>query len=116
MSSKERTCHLCGTVTDTWCPTCVAAWPDLPSAGDMTGDERAAEMERLLGPLEVPFDMLHERIEHLVGRSVWTHEMGSDWFPALVEEARTRQTVSPREVLRRAASLGKSVVAVQVPE
>ena len=42
----------------------------------MTPDERVAELRLLLGPLEIDFPLVHERIEELVGRPVWTHEFG----------------------------------------
>lgn len=70
-----RTCHACATQTDTWCPTCVAAFPNRRPATEMTREERATEFDGLCGPLEIPIAMLHERVEELVGRSVWTHEL-----------------------------------------
>ena len=71
------------------CPECLALFEI--DAESMTGDERAAAMEALDGPLTVEFGKLHKRIEQLVGRPVWTHEMGSQLWPTLVEEARTRR-------------------------
>lgn len=47
--------------------------------------ERIAEMEKLRW-LEAPFTMTHKRIEELVGRPVWTHEMVMNW-KGLVTEA-----------------------------
>jgi hypothetical protein len=44
------------------------------------------EMDDLGGPTEVPFCLIHARIEALVGRPVYTHEMGLNW-EGLVREA-----------------------------
>lgn len=53
----------------------------------MTGDDRAAEVARWLHePMTVAFDVMHQRVEHLVGRPVWTHELATDH---IIEEART---------------------------
>jgi hypothetical protein len=108
--SKTRTCHICGTITDTWCPTCIMAYPNRRIAHEMTGDERAAEMEMWRGNLEIPFDLLHERIEELVGRPVWTHEMAK--FEELIEEARTWNHIGMGEVLDKALAYGKPVIPV----
>jgi len=64
----------------------------------MTGEERAKEMELLFGALEIPVRMVHERIEELVGRPVFTHEMGLN-SDGLIQEARNRQHPSLREVV-----------------
>lgn len=83
-----RTCHFCGggVAKDSYCPTCTAAWESRPHPASMTAVERMAEMEALGGPVEVPFSKMHARIEALVGRPVWTHEMGLNW-DGLVREA-----------------------------
>lgn len=87
-----RICHLCGNqVEDNQvCQPCVDDWPNLPDPERMSGHQRAVEMRLLGGPLEVPFPMLHKRIEALVGRGVWTHEMGASNYDTLVREARDR--------------------------
>lgn len=96
--SQSRICHICGETCDSWCPTCTANFESRRDAEAMTGDERAAELELLFGPLEIKFDLLHKRIEELVGRSVWTHEMGLNHL-GLVEEARTRKAATLQEVM-----------------
>ncbi len=73
--NTTRICHICGTKTQTWCPTCSAAMTSLPAASSMTPEERVTELERWYGPLEVPFDLMHKRIDELVGRPTWTHEL-----------------------------------------
>ena len=42
------------------------------------GQERAATLKALLdAPLCVPFSLVHEKAEALVGRPVWTHEFAA---------------------------------------
>lgn len=95
-----RECHFCNAeVPDgEFCAVCTESFPQRRTADTMTGEERAAEMRSIGGLLEVPFDLVHARIEALVGRSVWTHEMGLNW-KGLVEEARTRQHPAMEEVV-----------------
>lgn len=46
--------------------------------GGMEKEERMRELRKLLEePLAVPFPEAHKRIEELVGRPVWTHEMAT---------------------------------------
>lgn len=57
---------------------------------DGTGPQREAELRRLLdAPLCVPFGLIHEKTEALVGRPVWTHEFARP--EGLYEEARTQR-------------------------
>lgn len=95
---KERTCHICGTRCTEFCPTCVENFKTRRNAEEMTGEERAKEMELLFGALEMPFPMVHERIEELVGRPVFTHEIGLN-SDGLIQEARNRQHPSLKEVV-----------------
>lgn len=54
-------------------PECEADVRGLAVPGD--GEERATVLRALLdAPLCVPFGVIHERTEALVGRPVWTHE------------------------------------------
>lgn len=58
----------------------------------MTADERADELQHWFDiVLTVQFSKLHERIELLVGRPVWTHEMASSTCDNLVREARSQE-------------------------
>lgn len=91
--TTSRRCHVHGTkITpgDAECPDCLDDYAKLPDPATMTGDERVAEMEAWRGILEIDFDKLHGRFEALVGRPVWTHEMGSHNKHRLNEEARAR--------------------------
>lgn len=72
------------------CSAHLAEMERAPAPGEMTGDERASEVtQHLCSPMFVPLDVIHQRIEALVGRPVWTHEMAR--AEALAEEARTWQ-------------------------
>lgn len=94
----ERTCHICGTRCTEACPTCVANFEHRRHPDDMTPDERVEELELLRGTLEIPFEMVHQRVGELVGRPVYTHEMGFNWR-GLVEEARTQDHPSLQEIV-----------------
>ena len=67
------------------CPTCM---DEFPGPVPDSASERADEIERLMGaPLSVEFPVMHDRLERLVGRPVWTHEMAYPEY--LVHEVRT---------------------------
>lgn len=69
------------------CGTCNATLADRSAPGDMTGDERAAEVIALLNePNAYRVGDIHGRIDALVGRPTWTHEFATD--TRLAEEAR----------------------------
>lgn len=87
-----RNCHIHETLCEDnqACPDCVEAYKSLPDANTMTGDERVAELEAWCGTLEIEFSLVHRRIEALVGRPVWTHEMGTGGMLGLMREARMR--------------------------
>jgi hypothetical protein len=70
------------------CPQCLEFLANPPAPDTMTGDERVAELLRWEGIVTVPFPLIHRRIEQLVGRPVWTNEMGSDGLLGLIAEAR----------------------------
>lgn len=65
----------------------------------MTGDERAEELRRMNEQVTITFDRIHQRVEELVGRPVWTHEMAL--WDELVEEARTWQHGGMVDVLSK---------------
>lgn len=79
------------------CPQCVDAFATRRDASTMTGDERAAEFKWWGNILTIPFSDLHQRIEELVGRPVFTHELASP--ESLIEEARTQRHISMADVL-----------------
>ena len=97
--SETWTCDVHGRVLPTtppegYCPDCLAEMASAPDPETMTGEALAAELDRWCGQLSVPFDLIHARIEALVGRPVWTHEfaLGID---RLMHEARERTGRQP---------------------
>jgi len=89
MTTKERVCHQCGTRCSEWCPTCLEAFETRRRAEEMTGDERAEELQSWRGPAEIPMNLIFQRIVELVGHPIFTGELAN--MDALVEEARTWQ-------------------------
>lgn len=78
----------------------------------MTPEERLAEF-RSWGPvLEIDWPKLHQRIEELVGRPVWTHEMGTSGIPYLEHEILTGQHPSMDGVLAKLPA-DKPVIVVE---
>lgn len=89
-TGPEAYCPEHGSPLPPSCPPCVERMQR--PVDSMTGDERAAELEHWGDTvLTVEFADLHRRIEELVGRPVWTHEMGSQMWPNLVAEARSQE-------------------------
>jgi hypothetical protein len=98
--SKLRKCHICGTETDVECPTCVENFETRTPAENMSILDRVKELRLLAGPLEIPFSMLHKRIEELFGRPVWTHELAC--FTQMIDELeKTGKTefIDPEKVI-----------------
>lgn len=82
------------------CPDCQEAFANRRNPDEMTGEERAAEFRWWGTILTLPFDDLHQRIQELVGRPVWTHEFaGQAAVDMLIEEARTRTHPTMAEIL-----------------
>ena len=98
----ERTCSWCGRegVTEA-CPTCTERWESRQDAATMTPGERLAEFDSYHPILEIDFAKLHERIEELVGRPVWTHEMSTRGTTYLRHEILTGQHPSMGGVLAK---------------
>lgn len=73
--------------------------------------------------LLVPFDNFHEALEYLLGRPVWTHELGLNYY-GLVEEAKRafngtqdseeQRAESIKKSFEQLADLGKPVIGVMV--
>ena len=107
---ETRTCHICGTVVGKHdaCPTCVANWPQRKPAQDMTIEEKTHELDLLSGVLEVPFQLAHERIEEIMGRPVWTHELAN--FNQLKHELLTGHKASMEDILDKFPSVANVIV------
>jgi hypothetical protein len=100
--TEPRTCTRCGHADLTEaCPTCTAEWENRRDANDMTPDERLAEFRSWGDILEIDWPKVHQRIEELVGRPVWTHELGSDGRPYLEHEILTGSHPSMEGVLAK---------------
>lgn len=109
-----RICHMCESVCGDkeWCTRCTEAFATRRPAAEMTGEERGVELQLWRGPLEVPFSLVHQRIEELVGRAVWTHELASGGWNDLIAEARgERPRADMAEVVGKIPE-GKRVVVV----
>lgn len=94
-----RVCHVCGTQCESnqYCQKCVEFFPLRKPAVEMTVAERVAELRQAKGPLEIPFGMLHLRVEELVGRPVWTHELA--FFDDLIAEVESGQRATLDDVI-----------------
>ena len=66
----------------------------------MTPEERIEEF-RSWDRAEIAFPKIHQRIEELVGRPVWTHEMGTSGMAYLEHEIRTGERPSMEGVLAK---------------
>jgi hypothetical protein len=111
--STLRTCTRCGheNLTEA-CPTCTAEWEDRRDAAEMTPEERLAEMKSWGPILEIDWPKVHQRIEELVGRPVFTHEMGTGGMAYLVHEILTGHHPSLEGVMAKLPA-GKPVIVVE---
>jgi hypothetical protein len=109
----ERNCSRCGTTTTGECPTCTAWFEHRPAASAMTPTERVAELRTWFPILEISFSKMHQRIEELVGRPVWTHELVD--MEALCREIETATPATFDEVIGKLPS-GKPVIVVEVDD
>ena len=80
-----------------YCALCVDWLASQPVAEKMTPAERADEMDEWIRirVLTVPFEDLHERIEELAGRPVFTHELA---HPERIAEQIRRSGVSTTSI------------------
>lgn len=120
-SGNFRTCHICRNLVGKResCQRCTE-WVknEAPHPDTMTGRQRVDELKMWFGVLEIDFGLMHERIAALVGRDVWTHEMGSSNKEALFAEALNAsidEPVSDEEATRRAVeSIPDNIKVVRV--
>jgi len=111
-----RTCGICNQKVGAkeWCEACRARLRStMESVRAAPREERAEELSLLfMTPLTVPFELVHERLEALVGRSVWTHELGSfgkDPHP-LVAEILSGRNIKMQDVLDKIPGDQKAVL------
>jgi len=80
----------------------------------MTPSEREKEF-RSWEKAEIEFDKIHQRLEELVGRPVWTHEFGLNW-EGLIQEAKDRPCkLDMNKVMESLVATGKPVIGVVLP-
>lgn len=80
----------------------------------MTPEERRAEYRSWGGILEIDFSKVHQRIEELVGRPVWTHELGTSGIPYLEHEILTGEHPGLDGVMAKLPH-DKPIIPVVVP-
>lgn len=108
-----RICHFCQSEVPSRqsCRACETAFPNRRPVNEMTAQERAQELLAWGGVVEIPFHLVHKRIEELVGRSVWTHEMAQ--LDMLVDEILAGEPASLSDVLNKVPSEKTIVVVVE---
>ena len=87
-------------------------------------DKKVLGYYQLMNPiLLVPFDKFHEALEFLLGRPVWTHEMGLNYEGLKAEAERAfngtqdsdeQKAESIKKSFEQLADLGKPVIGVVV--
>lgn len=91
-------------VHDGPCPECDTEYETRRDVLLMTSQERADELEKWFDNiLTIDFSKLHKRIEELVGRPVWTHEMGDPHV--LVREVLLGEQVALSDVVKKATDI-----------
>lgn len=91
------------------CPACMDAFTNRRDATAMTATERAAEFRWWGRILTIPFGDLHQRMEELVGRPVFTHELANP--DLLIQEIESGESASFADVLGKIPS-DKQIVVV----
>lgn len=76
---------------DEYCPGCLTDFETRRDAREMTGEERVAAFDAIPQILTQPFANIQQRIEELVGRPVWTHELA--YLDSLREEILMNYTI-----------------------
>lgn len=113
MSETHYTCpwHDIEISRGAYCFPCSERYKALPDATTMTVDERVAELNDWYDKkiLTIPMGDLSKRIDALVGRGVWTHELVNR--EALVREIRSGQEPSFDEVIDKLPP-GKQIIVV----
>ncbi len=98
-TNETRICHHCQRVVGKRepCTHCVEAIPNRPDPANMTADEKVAELHDLCGVLETSMEIVKDRICRLIGRSIWSHELGSHGIEQLIKEIRGEASQNPME-------------------
>lgn len=118
MAEETRRCRWCGATVPrmAFCSDCIMAWPARPAPETLSADEREAELRLLGESVEVPFDLMHQRIEALLGRPVWTHEFGLNW-EGLCQEVRWEGRPSTlQDIIELIPEAKRIVIEVGTPD
>jgi hypothetical protein len=91
------------------CPDCVEAWTNRRAPNTMTVTERADEFRWWGNILTIPFPDMHKRIEELVGRPVWTHELSNPG--ALIDEIESGERATMETVVDKIPE-GKPIIFI----
>ena len=96
----------------TYCEQCQKDFEERRDAKTMTVEERAVALEKMIenSILSMPFGQIHQRIEELVGRPVWTHELATPKM--LVCEIRSDNKATIGDVLDKMPDDKKCIVVV----
>lgn len=93
----------------------MAAFDSRRAVATMSPSERATELQLWSGPVEIPFRQIHRRIEELVGRPVWTHEMaGRQGFGALENEIMAGEPATMGDIVAKVPS--EKLIVVELSE
>jgi hypothetical protein len=111
MTSSYR-CPIHQTMQTAACEQCMQDFRTRRDASEMTPEERATALENITPILTIPFGDLHQRIEELTGRGVFSHELGTGGLERLAAEVRSGQAATLGDVLDKIPS-GKQVIVVQ---
>lgn len=81
--------HQCAVPGHDACAFCMEERATLPAVETMTAAERATEFEMWIGrdQLTVDWSVFVDRLEALLGRGIFTHELSTSNCPSLVAEA-----------------------------
>ena len=99
-----------------YCEKCQRDFETRKDAKRMTVEERAMALEEIIEKaiVTMPFGQIHQRIEELVGRPVWTHELaGKERCAMLVAEIRSGNQASINDVFDKIPADNKVIVVIE---
>src|SRR4051794_35764754 len=92
-----------------FCPECMAEFSTRQPATELTREARVAILRSIPEVLTIPFDNLHQWVEELMGRPVWTHEFAHP--EQLIEEL---ESGSPADIGDVIGKLPRDKLAILV--
>jgi hypothetical protein len=101
---KERICSWCGNKVTEWCSNCIITYQN--KTDPKSKNEALEELKTIFDDnliCEIPFPMIHKRIETLMGRSVWSHELVERKL--LIKELETGMDITQEEIISKVYSL-----------